>query len=92
MKKEALIQLFKSKGYEVINVIRLGQNGYPDYIAMKDGDTIWFECKKGKDTLKPLQKFRIDSIIKNGLQAFAMHEEEGIIYPENLPLCYLESI
>lgn len=83
MKKENLIKKFKENGYEVINIIRFGSNGYPDYIAIKNGVTIWFECKKDKDTIKPMQKFRIDFLNKSGFTAFCIHENEGLIYPEN---------
>lgn len=86
MTKQNLIKKFKENGYEVINVIRFGSNGYPDYIAIKNGRTILFECKKGNDTLKKMQEFRIDFLNKSGFTAFAVHEEKGIIYPENYNL------
>jgi hypothetical protein len=36
--------------------------------------------KKGNDTLKDLQKFRIDELRKKGFQAYCWHEKNGIIY------------
>jgi len=47
---------------------------------MKEGEIdIWIECKEGSDTLKPLQKFRIDQLRKLGKKAFCLHKEKGII-------------
>lgn len=71
----------EQKGYKVVSVIKLSQNGYPDLLAMKDGKCIWIECKEKNDTLKPLQKYRIDELIKNGFDAYCMQETKGQIYP-----------
>ena len=35
-------------------------------------------------TLKPLQKFRIDELIKNGFKAFCLKKDKGIIYPKQI--------
>jgi len=52
----------------------------PDLLCMKEGEIdIWIECKEGSDTLKPLQKFRIDQLRKLGKKAFCLHKEKGII-------------
>ena len=59
----------------------------PDLFCMKQGEIdTWIECKEGKDTLKELQKFRIDELIKLGKQAFCLHSEKGVVYPENIDL------
>ncbi len=71
---------YEKMGYIVVSVVRLSVNGYPDLLCMKDGKCIWIECKEGKDTLKPLQRYRIDELRKNGFEAFATHKEKGIIY------------
>ena len=57
-----IIREYTKKGYKVLNVIRLSENGYPDLIALKDGKAIFIECKERNDTLKPLQKLRIDEL------------------------------
>lgn len=69
------INKLKSKGWKVLKTIRLNESGYPDLIAMKKGVTIWVECKEAKDTLKPLQEFRIKELKKNGF--FACVEQDG---------------
>ena len=75
------IKEYESQGYLVLNVIRLSKNGFPDLQCLKDGQTIWIECKEKTDKLSPLQKFRIDELIKNGFEAFCLQESVGKIYP-----------
>lgn len=76
-----IIKKYKDKGYTVLNVIRLGDNGYPDLLCMKQGEIDeWIECKEGNDTLKPLQKYRIDQLRKLGKKAYAIHDKKGLIY------------
>ena len=69
------INLLSSKGWKVLKVIRLSENGYPDLLALKDGQAIWVECKEKNDTLKPLQKLRIKELQKLGFKAFV--EQDG---------------
>jgi len=71
----------EQKGYKVVSVIKLSQNGYPDLLCMKDGRSVWIECKERNDTLKPLQKYRIDELINNGFEAYCMQATKGRIYP-----------
>lgn len=71
----------EQKGYKVLSVIKLSQNGYPDLLCMKDGRSVWIECKEKNDTLKPLQKYRIDELIKNGFEAYCTQATKGQIYP-----------
>jgi hypothetical protein len=69
------IKLLKSKGWTVLNVIRLGNNGYTDLMCLKNGVTIWVESKEKWDTLKPLQKLRIKELRDNGFRCFV--EQDG---------------
>ena len=71
----------EKEGYKVVSVIRLSQNGFPDLLCMKDGRSVWIECKEKNDTLKPLQKYRIDELINNGFEAYCMQATKGRIYP-----------
>lgn len=74
---------FEKKGYTVLKIIRLSENGYPDLLAIKKDEVdIWIECKEKNDTLKPLQKLRIDQLNKMGKKAFCTQESKGVIYPE----------
>tara|TARA_B110000858_G_C17791367_1_gene470097 strand:+ start:2016 stop:2273 length:258 start_codon:yes stop_codon:yes gene_type:complete len=75
------IREYKNNGYIVLNVIKLSDSGYPDLLCMKDGESIWIECKESSDTLKPLQKYRIDELVKQGFKAFCLQDKKGIIYP-----------
>ena len=45
--------------------------------------TIFIEVKEAKDTLKPLQKLRIDELNKLGFNAFCLQDGKGIVYPDD---------
>jgi hypothetical protein len=76
-----IIKQYESDGWTVLNIIKLSDNGYPDLLCMKQGEIdTWIECKEGADTLKPLQKFRIDQLRKLGKKALCLHNEKGAIY------------
>ena len=79
--QDKIIKKYKAKGYKVVSVIKLSENGYPDLLCMKNGKCIWIECKEINDTLKPLQKYRIRELIKNGFEAFCLQDKKGKIYP-----------
>ena len=75
------IKDYEKKGYYVINLIATNKGGIPDIVCLKDGEPpIFIECKEDKDTIKPLQKFRIDELKKHGFKAFCLHNKKGIIY------------
>jgi Holliday junction resolvase len=78
-----IIKEYKDKGYIVLNVIKLSDSGYPDLICLKDGKAIFIECKEETDSIKELQKFRIDELIKQGFKAFCIKKNKGIIYGDN---------
>lgn len=66
-----VINEYKKKGYYVINLIKTNKNGIPDLLALKKGEPpIFIECKEKSDTLKPLQKFRIDELNNLGFIAY----------------------
>ena len=78
--QKEIIKKYEAEGYDVLKTIRLNKSGYPDLQCLKNGVTIWIECKEIKDTLKPLQKLRIDQLRKNGFEAFATQKGKGKIY------------
>lgn len=78
--QKEIIERYEAKGYDVVKTIRLNKSGYPDVIAMKNGVAIWIECKEANDTLKPLQRHRIQQLRDNGFQAFATQKGKGIIF------------
>jgi len=68
-----IIKEYESKGYFVIKLIRTNKNGIPDLLCLKKNETpIFIECKEKKDTIKPLQQYRIDELISLGFEAFVM--------------------
>jgi hypothetical protein len=77
-----IIKQYEADGWLVLKTIRLNKNGYPDLLCMKKGENdTWIELKEGNDTLKPLQKLRIDELNSIGKNAFCLHETKGYIYP-----------
>lgn len=75
-----VIKEYTDKGYKVINVMRLSENGFPDLMCLRDGKTIWIECKEENDSLKPLQKVRINQLRELGFKAFCLQDKNGIIF------------
>jgi|TARA_B110000908_G_C10196599_1_gene423239 Holliday junction resolvase len=79
--QQKIIKEYESKGFLVIKTIRLNKSGFPDLMCLKDGKTVWIEIKEPTDTLKPLQKKRIDELIKIGFEAYCLKKNKGKIYP-----------
>lgn len=78
--QQELIKEYEQCGYTVLKIIRLNKSAYPDLMLLKDGEVIWVEVKETKDTLKPLQKKRIDELKANGFEAYCIQKGKGIIY------------
>jgi len=74
-----VIKEYKDKGYMVLNIIRLSENGFPDLMCLKNGKVVFIECKTGSDTLKPLQRHRIDQLREMGFEALCLKDNK-IIY------------
>ena len=68
------INKLRKQGWKVLKVIRLNESGFPDLMCLRNGVTIWVECKEKKDTLKPLQQFRINELKELGFEAFIEHD------------------
>lgn len=54
-----LIKLWQSKGYFVINLVKVTPSGLPDLIALKPNHIAFIESKEKWDSLSPLQKAKI---------------------------------
>jgi len=76
-----IIKKYKDEGWIVIKTIKLSDSGYPDLFLFKDGKAIFIEVKEKNDTLKELQKHRIDELILQGFDAFCLQDTKGKIYP-----------
>jgi len=71
---------FEKNGWYVINLIKTNKNGITDLICIKNGVSIFIESKEIKDTLKPLQKFRIDELNQQKTSAICLQKNKGITY------------
>jgi Holliday junction resolvase len=76
-----IIKQYKLDGWIVIKTIKLSDSGYPDLFLFKDSKAIFIEVKEKTDTLKKIQKYRIDQLIKQGFDAFCLQDTKGKIYP-----------
>jgi Holliday junction resolvase len=75
-----LIKQFEKDGYKVLKIIRLSENGYPDLMLLRDGEVIFIEVKEKTDTLKELQKAKINELRKLGFKAYCMQDGKNIVY------------
>jgi len=71
---------FEKNNWFVINLIKTNKNGIPDLHCIKNGVSIFIESKEIKDTLKPLQKFRIDELNQQKTSAICLQKSKGITY------------
>jgi len=78
--QQQVIKEMEAKGYTVLKTIRLNKAGYPDLQCLKEGKVIWIECKEEKDTLRPLQKKRIDELRQLGFEAYCVKKNKAKIY------------
>jgi Holliday junction resolvase len=70
----------EKNGFKVLKLIRLSENGYPDLLCLKDGKASFIEIKEANDTLKPLQRHRIDELRELGFEAKCLQDGKGQIY------------
>jgi Holliday junction resolvase len=59
----------------VLKLIRTNKNGIPDLLALKPDDVLFIEVKGAKGVVSPLQKYRIEELIKNGFKAEIRYEK-----------------
>jgi len=71
---------YEKAGYKVIKLAKTNTNGITDLMCLKDGKSIFIESKEANDTLKELQKYRIDELKNFGFDAFCMQDGKGRIY------------
>lgn len=72
-----IIRKYEGLGYYVINLIKTSKNGIPDLLCLKEGEKpLFIECKESNDTLKPLQKFRIEELKKYGVDAILLKDNK----------------
>lgn len=65
-----LIKQWQSKGYFVINLVKVTPSGLPDLIALKPNEVIFIESKEKWDKLSPLQKIKIKMLTNMGLTVY----------------------
>jgi Holliday junction resolvase len=71
-----VIKKMKADGWYVVNLIKTNKNGIPDLMCLKHGKCVFIECKEYTDTLKPLQKFRIEELNRMGFTAYVDKAEK----------------
>lgn len=69
-----LIKHWQSKGYTVINLVKVTPSGLPDLIALKPNEVIFIESKEVWDKLSPLQIIKIKMLNKLGFKVYVNTE------------------
>lgn len=70
--RESIIQsktiiAFEKSGWMVVKLIQTNRNGIPDLMCLKDGKTVFIECKtENKSKVDPLQTYRHNELRKKG--------------------------
>lgn len=54
----SVIKRYEENGWLVVKIIQTTLNGWPDLQCIKDGKTIYVECKATGEKPKPLQLYR----------------------------------
>ena len=70
-----LINIWKSKDYFVINLIRISPIGLPDLICLKPNHVVFVESKEKTDRLSALQKVWLSRLTKLGFDCFINNEK-----------------
>ena len=69
-----LIKHWQSKGYTVINLVKVTPSGLPDLIALKPNEVVFIESKEVWDKLSPLQIIKIKMLNKIGFTVYVNQE------------------
>jgi Holliday junction resolvase len=71
-----LIKQWQSKGYYVINLVKVTPAGLPDLIAVKPDEVVFIESKEKWDKLSKLQEIRIEMLKKLGFKVYVNDEHQ----------------
>jgi len=70
-----LIKHWQTKGYFVINLVKVTPAGCPDLIALKPKEVVFIESKEAWDKLSKLQEIRIKMLKKIGFKVYLNFDE-----------------
>lgn len=73
-KQTKLIKKWQDEGYIVIDLITTNTNGIPDLLALKDGKAVFIESKEPGDSVKALQRYRMNELTKAGFDCYINDE------------------
>lgn len=65
---------WQSKGYFVINLIRITPIGIPDFICLKPDHVVFVESKEKWDNLSPLQEIWLNKLTRQGFECYVNDE------------------
>ena len=74
-KQTKLIKHWRSKGYFVINLVKITPSGLPDLIALKPNEVIFIESKEKWDKLSALQIAKIEILKKLKFKVYVNQDE-----------------
>lgn len=73
--QDKLIDKWEADGYMVVNLIRTNKSGITDLMALKNGKAVFIESKEAKDTVKPLQEYRMRELTAQGFQCYVNEQK-----------------
>jgi Holliday junction resolvase len=71
-----LIKQWQSKGYYVINLVKVTPSGLPDLIAVKPDEVVFIESKEKWDKLSKLQEICLAMLKKLGFKVYVNDEHQ----------------
>jgi len=69
----AINKYLKDEGWFQVNLIHTSINGIPDRLIFKGGRYIWIEIKEPNGRLSPIQEYRIEQMIKQGMEVYTVY-------------------
>ena len=69
-----LIHQWQSKGYYVINLVKVTPSGLPDLIACKPDKVVFIESKEHNDRLSTLQRVKLSMLTKLGFECYVNND------------------
>ena len=65
-------------GWYVVKLIQTNKNGIPDLLCIREGKCMFVEVKRPPARARPLQKYRLNELIKYGVTAIVAYSIDDL--------------
>ena len=81
-----IINFLNKNGWIPVKNIQTNLNGFPDLTCLKNGISVFIECKSKNGVLSELQKYRHKQLTEQGFKVFVIYsfDEFKEIYYKNM--------